>query len=360
MTETSGRIVLFGATGVLGRLTAGALTESGARPVLVGRDRTALARLAAELRSDVPIAVADIADPASLRALVRPGDVLITTVGPFTQKGAPALEAAIEAGATYLDPAGEAPFVRKVFEVYGPLAERRGATLITSMAYCFAAGTLAASIGLDEAGDAASRIDVAYFVGGGSLWTAVSAGALESIAPIFGAPGFTYRKGIVVKRRPQVRDFTIGDRIRPAATMAAGEHLTLPRLYGELQAIDVYAGMLGPATRLVARLPSTLLTGLGRPTLRLMARYARRRPHGATLTARVVAIAYDAMDLPLAEVHLSGTDPYVFTARLLAWGARQAIDGGTSGTGAIGPVEAFGLGDLLAGCAEAGIARVSG
>jgi hypothetical protein len=73
-----------------------------------------------------------------------------------------------------------------------------------------------------------------------------------------------------------------------------------------------------------------------------------------------VAITYDATDLPLAEVHLSGTDPYDFTARLLSWGARQVIDGGTSGTGAIGPVEAFGLGGLLAGCAEAGIARVSG
>jgi hypothetical protein len=203
-------------------------------------------------------------------------------------------------------------------------------------------------------------VDVAYFLGGGSLWPSVSAGALDSMTPLFGMPGFTYRKGIVSERRPQVRDFTVGDRIRPAVTTAAAEHFALPRSHGELQAIDVYVGLLGTATRLVARLPGPLLTGLSRPTLALMARYARGRPRRGTLTTRVMAIAYDATDLPLAEVHLSGTGPYDFSARLLAWGARQASDGLTNGTGAIGPVEAFGLGGLLAGCAEAGIARVSG
>jgi Saccharopine dehydrogenase NADP binding domain len=363
MTETSGRIVLFGATGSLGRLAARVLTEAGAHPVLAGRDRVALARLAAELGTDAPIAVADATDPASIRALVQPGDVLATTVGPFLDRGAPALEAAIEAGAIYLDSSGEAPFIREVFEVYGPRAERRGATLVTSMGYCFMAGTLAAAIGLDEVGEAASRVDVAYFVGGGSLWPTASAGTLESVAPLFGMPGFTYRKGIVPERRPQVRDFTVGDHIRPAATIAAGEHFTLPRLHGELQAVDVYMGMLGATTRLTARVPGPLLIGLGRPTLRLMARHARRRPRRPlrpTLTARVVAIVYDATGRSLAEVHLSGTDPCDFSARVLAWAARQARDGGMSGTGAIGPVEAFGLGGLLAGCAEAGIARIAG
>ena len=35
------RIVLFGATGYTGRLTAEALARAGARPVLAGRDRAA-------------------------------------------------------------------------------------------------------------------------------------------------------------------------------------------------------------------------------------------------------------------------------------------------------------------------------
>jgi hypothetical protein len=61
----------------------------------------------------------------------------------------------------------------------------------------------------------------------------------------------------------------------------------------------------------------------------------------------------------LTEVHLSGGDPYEFTAGILAWGARQAACG-MADVGAIGPVRAFGLSELEAACATAGIARVTG
>jgi short subunit dehydrogenase-like uncharacterized protein len=45
----AGRIVLFGATGYTGRLTAQALVDRGARPVLAGRDSGRLEAMAAEL-----------------------------------------------------------------------------------------------------------------------------------------------------------------------------------------------------------------------------------------------------------------------------------------------------------------------
>jgi short subunit dehydrogenase-like uncharacterized protein len=44
-----GRIVLYGATGYMGALTARALVASGARPVLAGRDQSRLSALAARL-----------------------------------------------------------------------------------------------------------------------------------------------------------------------------------------------------------------------------------------------------------------------------------------------------------------------
>jgi hypothetical protein len=43
---------------------------------------------------------------------------------------------------------------------------------------------------------------------------------------------------------------------------------------------------------------------------------------------------------------------------MLAWGASKALAGALEGRGALGPVEAFGLGELQAGCAESGIVRV--
>jgi short subunit dehydrogenase-like uncharacterized protein len=73
--------------------------------------------------------------------------------------------------------------------------------------------------------------------------------------------------------------------------------------------------------------------------------------------SHMVGIAYDASGRTLSEVHLKGVDGYTFTGRMLAWAAERAASGGLKGTGALGPVEAFGLEELTAGCAEAGISE---
>jgi hypothetical protein len=376
--DSRGRIVLFGATGHAGRLILEALRAAGETPVLAGRDRTVLGLLTGADH----MVIADLADPASLRGILRPGDVVVSAAGPFIRFGGALLDAVIEAGAIYIDASGEAAFVRQVYEEYGPRAAAAGATLITSCGYGFLAGSLAGALALDQAAGTlslettgpqavlglgavapvldAARIEVAYFVGGGSIWTSASAGTLRSIAGMFGLPSYTYRKEIVPEPRPMVRDFVIGDRLRPAATVAGAEHFTLPRLHPDLQSVDVYIGMLGAGTRVLARIPPAVHRTLGRAVLRLMARAARRRPRRATLTARVAAIAYDAAGLPLAEVHMSGCDPYEFTAGMVAWCARKAKELRTLPPGAIGPVEAFGLSELQTGCAEAGIVRLSG
>jgi hypothetical protein len=71
-----------------------------------------------------------------------------------------------------------------------------------------------------------------------------------------------------------------------------------------------------------------------------------------------VAIAYGPGGEELASVELGGANGYDFTGRILAWGAATARAGGLRGAGALGPAEAFGLDELVAGCAEAGVARV--
>ena len=62
---------------------------------------------------------------------------------------------------------------------------------------------------------------------------------------------------------------------------------------------------------------------------------------------------------PLCKLTLSnasaGTDGYDFTASFMAWAAQQEI----TGTGALGPVEAFGLERLEEGARLAGLARVT-
>jgi short subunit dehydrogenase-like uncharacterized protein len=71
----------------------------------------------------------------------------------------------------------------------------------------------------------------------------------------------------------------------------------------------------------------------------------------------IAAAAYSAAGAQLTEVVLGGVNGYDFTGRALAWGAERALAGDLRGTGALGPVEAFGLDELEAGAAEAGISR---
>ena len=112
----AGRIVLFGATGYTGTLTAEAVAAAGVPAVLAGRDRARLEVLASRLGGDFSVATADVAKPSTVAALVNPGDVLVSTVGPFAKYGEPALRAAVERGANYIDSTGEPHFVRRVFE----------------------------------------------------------------------------------------------------------------------------------------------------------------------------------------------------------------------------------------------------
>jgi short subunit dehydrogenase-like uncharacterized protein len=358
--------VLFGATGYTGRLTAGALAAAGARPVLAGRDRARLESLAGRL-GGLPVAEADTARPGGVHALVGPGDVLVSTVGPFLTRGQPAVRAAVDAGAAYLDSTGEPPFLRHVFEELGPRAAGRCA-LVPAFGYDFVPGNLAGALALAEA-PAATRVTVGYFATGGG---GVSSGTLASGAGLLLEPGFAWRAGRLRRERTarRVRSFRIGGRDRLGVSYAGSEHYALPRLAPGLHDVDVYLGWFGRRSRAVqavsaAGAPLSHLPGV-RPLARAAAgplgRRTGRGPAEATRQAGrslVVAIAADDHGRELARVHLQGPDPYTLTARLLAWAATHAAGGGLKGTGALGPVDAFGLEALQAGATTAGLDRTA-
>jgi short subunit dehydrogenase-like uncharacterized protein len=358
------RVVLFGATGYTGRLTAEAMAAAGMAPVLAGRDRARLEALAGRL-GGLPVAEADTARPASVRDLVGPGDVLVTTVGPFLTRGEPAVRAAVEAGATYLDATGEPPFLRRVFEHHGPAATGRCA-LVPAFGYDFVPGNLAAALALAEAGPA-TRVAVGYFVTGRGGF---SSGTVASGAGMLLEPGFAWRDGRLRRERTarRLRAFPVGGRDWLGVTYAGSEHLSLPRLVPGLRDVEVYLGWFGRRSRAVqvaaaAGAPLARLPGARALARAAAGRLARRTGSGPDAAARrsrgslVVAVASDAQGRELAQVRLRGPDPYGLTAALLAWGARRAAAQGVRGTGALGPVEAFGLDALTAGAAEAGLVR---
>jgi short subunit dehydrogenase-like uncharacterized protein len=357
-------IVLFGATGYTGRLVADALVKRGARPLLAARNETAVKQLAAEL-GGLDATMADVSSPETLRAVVTQETVLVTTVGPFLRWGTTALDAAVDAGAVYLDSTGEPPFIRDVFEKRDAPARASGATLITAFGYDFVPGNLAAALALERAGDRAAKVSVAYFLtGGGSMKDAMSGGTAASVTGVMMAPAFAYQDGRVITERPakRIRTYNAGSKQLTAISIGCSEHLSLPRVHPSLREVDAYLGWFGPASRVMQAM-SLLgeVPGVRAGTQKLGERFVKGSTGGPGPEARaksgslVVAEVEDAGGSVIERVELRGPNGYTFTGEILAWGAIQAAEHGVSGPGALGPVEAFGLRELEAACAEIGL-----
>jgi short subunit dehydrogenase-like uncharacterized protein len=357
------RIIIFGATGYTGRLVAERLAAQGAEPVLAGRSEASVRELAERL--GVEWRLADALRQNSVFALLETGDVLVSTVGPFVKWGEPAVRAAIAAKGIYLDSTGEPPFIRRVFEELGPPAERAGAALLPAMGYDYVPGALAAGLALEDAGEAAVRVDVGYFAfGAGS-----SPGTRRSAVGIAFDDGYAYRDGALRSARlaERVRSFRVKGKDRDGISVGGSEHFTLPAVHDGLQEVNVYLGWFGALARplqvgslagsLAMRAPGvrSAFKAIGDRVVEMGG--AMDRPGEGVSWA--VAEAYDGAGNRLAQVHLTGGEPYALTAGILAWAAGRAAAHGVSGTGALGPLEAFGLRELEAGCRDAGLARLS-
>jgi short subunit dehydrogenase-like uncharacterized protein len=362
------RIVLLGASGYTGARTAEALVARGARPVLVGRNPAKLAPLAERL-GGLETGVADVSEPGSVSSLLRRGDVLVTTVGPFLRLGEPAVEAAVDAGAVYLDSTGEPPFIRRVFEHHGPRAERTGATLVTAFGLDYVPGTLAGTLALEEAGDRAHRVDIGYALQG-TTGQAFSRGTFVSLGGVLLEESFAFRDGRLQTETAGRRRwrFTAGGRPRDGLSVGGSEHLTLPALAPTLQQVGVHlawfgsltpvAHRLAPLSALAARVPGA--RALAQRATESLGRRLGEAPSEATVSGASTTTVAEVRGVDgalVSRVELTGPEAYGLTAELLAWGATTAASSGVAGAGALGPVQAFGLRALTDGAAEAGLLR---
>ena len=128
-------LVLLGATGFTGRLTAQRLAAdlagSGLRWAIAGRDPARLRAVRDELVGDVGIEVVDVHDLVGLLDLTARTRVLATTVGPFARHGELVVQACARQGTHYADITGEPAFVALIRARYHGEAERTGARLVS-------------------------------------------------------------------------------------------------------------------------------------------------------------------------------------------------------------------------------------
>ena len=236
--------------------------------MLAGRSPDRLAELAVDLGGGLETAVADVARPETVRDLVGAGDVLIATVGPFARWGAPAAEAVIEAGAAYLDSTGEPAFIREVFESYGPRAAVSGAGMVTAFGYDWVPGNLAGALALREAGEAATRVDVGYFIVGDARG-GMSGGTRASLAGALVDPAFAWRDGRLRTERgaARVRSFLVDGRAQTGVSVGSSEHFTLPRIAPGVREVGAYLGWFGPLSR-----PMQVFSAVGAATMKVPGR----------------------------------------------------------------------------------------
>jgi short subunit dehydrogenase-like uncharacterized protein len=131
-------VVLYGASGFVGRLTAAYLAAAapeGTRIALAGRSAGRLSRVRDELGVAWPVIVADCADRAALAELARSATAVASTVGPYGRYGRQLAAACASAGTHLADLTGEISYARWCAEHLHEVAAASGARLVNSCGY---------------------------------------------------------------------------------------------------------------------------------------------------------------------------------------------------------------------------------
>ena len=235
--------------------------------------------------------------------------MLVSTVGPFTRWGDPAAEAAVDAGATYFDSTGEPPFIRRVFEHFGP-RPTAGCGLVTAFGFDWVPGNLAGALALRDAGRNAVRVEVGYFARGGGMSGGTQASTVQSLVE----PSFAFRDGRLARSAGGARAalqarFGQG---APGPQRGRLEHFALPAIHPTLRQVDVALGMSGSMTKTMPVVSGVVSTVSKVPPTRsvlkgVLGRFAKGSTGGPDAEARssgsvtVVAVASSSGGAPLAD-----------------------------------------------------------
>lgn len=335
-------IVLFGATGFTGRLTAGALARRRADFAIAGRNATKLEQLAAETGSP-DVHVVHARDTSSLVRALEGASVLVTCVGPFVELGLTAALAAVEAGVHYIDSSGEAVFINRLIEEFDARAHEANIAMAPALGF----DEVPADVGVTLACEGMHRPSAVVTF---ATPTRASRGTLRSALQLLAAGGWRVSDGALAKfatgdeERWAPMPPPLGVRRSLSAPMAIGRLAPLHIKFESLEAFVTTGSARGAALK--ACLPP-LRTGLALPPVRhLVWKMIDSMPKGPTGTARQAmwTVLIEARSSEqFRNVVVTGRDVYGLTAELLASGALVMSDDKYAASGVLAPVEAIGL-----------------
>lgn len=357
------QVVVYGASGYTGKLTAWKLAERGIPFIAAGRN---LARLEAEM-AQVPelkghdyrcVAVDNTRE--ALGELFRGRQVVINVVGPFMQLGLPVVEACLDAGCHYFDTTGEADWMFLLKREYGARFAAKGRVLCPANSYMWTEGLLAAEIALETPG--IDSLNLVYLADSG-----VSVASTKSFLRMCTQPQFyihnralaqwEYASSHVVNVPGEHEPFNAlpwggggepvwyeGDpRVRHCKTLVSFRNqVGFAAVFGMLQKFEAECRHLPPAEqeRITNQWGGEFTTsepGREDPDLNrcVLSCHARGRSQSVSVILR-------------------GNSPYVQTGVLGAEAARRILRGQYEAVGFASPAKVFGARQLLGALAEEG------
>jgi short subunit dehydrogenase-like uncharacterized protein len=170
-------VVLYGATGFVGRQAAAYLAQKAPKDLrwaIAGRDRAALASLGV----DAPILIADARDQTAVDAIVARTRVLATTAGPFRLYGDPFVDACVRLGAHYVDISGETARIRDLIDRHDPAARAAAVRIVNFCAVSSTPADLGVFLLDKQLGGRLAKATGFYRLGGGSF----NGGTIASIS----------------------------------------------------------------------------------------------------------------------------------------------------------------------------------
>jgi hypothetical protein len=236
------RIIIAGGLGFFGAAAAERLRRAGHGPLVAAR------RPGADL-------LLDVEDAASLRAALRPGDVVLDAAGPFQRRSTTLVEAAIEIGCDVVDLADSLRYVRDVYA----LSSKAAAAGVAVLTACSTVSAVSAAA-VRESGIARPERLTGLLVPAAAHSAAT--GSAKSLLQSVGRPVEVLQGGrLAVRAGWRTRHFRFPSPLgeRAGFLLESADGYTLPLCWPSLRTVELYVNPnvpgLAALLRLAARFP---------------------------------------------------------------------------------------------------------
>ena len=313
-------VAVYGASGHTARFVLAELRRRGLPAVAVGRSATTLP-------IDLPARVATIDDPASLDAAFAGCAVVINCAGPYLDTAQPVIEAALRAGAHYLDVTAEQASAMDSFERFDAPARAAGVAVIPAAGFYGGLADLLATSLLGPAG------------GADALTVAI---ALDRWWPTAGTR-------ITGERNTVPRLVVDGGRLVPLPLPAARSTWRFDAPHGEQAVVELPFSEVVTISRHLR--VASLRSHLTQASLDEI-RDASTPPPAATdalgrSAQRFEMVVQVRQGEAVRRAAARGQDIYAVSAPLVVEAAARLVQPGFAGAGALSLGQAFDAGDFL-------------